>query len=69
MNGNDSIAEKKVGLKLGSEYWIGETAVTQISLLMMLSKSKARFLMDDYLRYFFVNGWVLNKKLKCIFSF
>lgn len=54
MNESDSIAEKKAGLKLGNELWIGEMAVMQISLMIMLSKTKTEFLTDDYIGSFFV---------------
>lgn len=54
LNESDSIAEKKAGLKLGDEHWIGETAVMQISLMIMLSNTKTEFLTDDYIGCFFV---------------
>lgn len=63
MNESDSVAEKKSGLKLGDECWIGETAVMQISLMIMLSNSKSKFLTDDYIECFFVH-WMGAEFLK-----
>lgn len=54
MNESDSIAEKKAGLKLGVQRWMGEMAVKQISLMVMLSNTKTEFLTDDYIGCFFV---------------
>lgn len=63
MNESDSIAEKKAGLKLGVARWIGEMAVMQISLMVMLSNTKTEFLTDDYIGCFFVH-WVGAEFLK-----